>query len=496
MALPVNINDLINGRIIEWERIEFKKGWNPEPIIRTICAFANDINNWGGGYIIVGIEEKDGRPILPPEGLNPNQIDNIQKELVNYCNLFTPLYFPVVEPIVFQGRHIIIIWAFGGDNRPYKAPISLGKSAGQDYFVKRFSNTVKADELHVRQLIEMSTKIPFDDCINRKANIDDLDITLIKSFLKDTNSDLYSITDKFSLKDICKRMEIARGPEEYIKPINVGLLLFNINPEKYFPGARIDVVEYEDEIGNKFTEKIFAGPIHIQLRDVLHYLKNQVIKEKIQKIEGQAESLRVFNYPFQAIEEAVVNAVYHKSYEVREPIEINIRHNCIDIISYPGPIPPVSNESLKNHKAIARYYRNRRIGDFLKELHLTEGRATGLPKIRESLNKNGSPEPYFETDDDRTYFLTRLSIHSLFDKSSNEERKMEIQKTEGKELLLIEYIKRNGKITNKEARKLLGLRDKKAAQRIFIKLTEKGVITREGKGAATHYLMSNDYSEI
>ena len=57
-ALPINIDELLKGQIVEWERLEFKKGWNPEEIIHTICAFANDINNWGGGYLIIGIEEE------------------------------------------------------------------------------------------------------------------------------------------------------------------------------------------------------------------------------------------------------------------------------------------------------------------------------------------------------------------------------------------------------------------------------------------------------
>lgn len=54
---------------------------------------------------------------------------------------------------------------------------------------------------------------------------------------------------------------------------------------------------------------------------------------------------------------------------------------------------------------------NRRIGDFLKELHLAEGRGTGFPKIRRTLEANGSPGPIFETDEERTYFLTTLYIH-------------------------------------------------------------------------------------
>lgn len=54
---------------------------------------------------------------------------------------------------------------------------------------------------------------------------------------------------------------------------------------------------------------------------------------------------------------------------------------------------------------------NRRVGDYLKELHLTEGRATGFPKIYDAMQKNGSPKPHFETDEDRTYFLARLPVH-------------------------------------------------------------------------------------
>jgi len=145
MALPINIDNLLTGQIVEWERLEFKAGWNPEKILHTICAFSNDINNWGGGYIIVGIEEENGRPALPPKGLITEKIDTIQKELLNLCNFLKPTIFPVVEPIVFRGKHILIIWVPGGQNRPYQAPVSLGKKGNQyAYYIRRFSNTVKA----------------------------------------------------------------------------------------------------------------------------------------------------------------------------------------------------------------------------------------------------------------------------------------------------------------------------------------------------------------
>ena len=51
LALPISINELLHGNTVEWERIEFKEGWNPEDILHTMCAFANDFHNLGGGYI-------------------------------------------------------------------------------------------------------------------------------------------------------------------------------------------------------------------------------------------------------------------------------------------------------------------------------------------------------------------------------------------------------------------------------------------------------------
>ncbi len=81
----------------------------------------------------------------------------------------------------------------------------------------------------------------------------------------------------------------------------------------------------------------------------------------------------------------------------------------MEILSYPGPVPPVDAQILKQNKRIvARDYRNRRIGDFLKELHLTEGRGTGFPTIYRAMLENTSPDPIFETDEQCTYFLTTL----------------------------------------------------------------------------------------
>ena len=63
MALPINIDDLIRHRRVESARIEYKKDWNPERVLHSVCAFANDIDNWGGGYVIIRACEGNGSPL-------------------------------------------------------------------------------------------------------------------------------------------------------------------------------------------------------------------------------------------------------------------------------------------------------------------------------------------------------------------------------------------------------------------------------------------------
>ena len=126
--LPININDLLHRRTIESERIEYKQGWNPESILHTLCAFANDFHNLGGGYIIIGVVEQNGQPQLPPSGLQPEQIDGFQKELLNLGHsAIAPPFHPLTATYEIQGKTILVLWAPGGETRPYKAKASLSK---------------------------------------------------------------------------------------------------------------------------------------------------------------------------------------------------------------------------------------------------------------------------------------------------------------------------------------------------------------------------------
>ena len=413
MALPISIGALLRADTIESERIELKENWDPEDILHTMCAFANDRSNWGGGYIIIGVEENEGQAVLPPKGLKHSQIDSLQKRVIELGHKITPTYFPVISPYTVSSRQILVLWCPAGDNRPYSAPVSLSeKRSDRSFYIRTGSETKKANAEQQRNLYELAQRIPFDDRINHSASVDNFNLGLIREYLREVGSDLYTSSEKMTIEDLSSSMLIAKRSGEHILPLNVGLLFFTDLPEKFLPYARIELVIHSSYDTKVFDEMTFSGPIHHQLRDVLSYIKRTVIRERVVKRPNVAEAIRYYNYPFAAIEEVLANAVYHKSYEKREPIEVQLWPDRIEVLSFPGPIPPVTRKSLlelpTHRRIVAREYRNRRVGDFLKELNLTEGRGTGIPTIYEELEKNGSPTPKFETDEDLTYFLVTL----------------------------------------------------------------------------------------
>ena len=79
---------------------------------------------------------------------------------------------------------------------------------------------------------------------------------------------------------------------------------------------------------------------------------------------------------------------------------MHVENDRMEIVSFPSPDRSVTIEGVKNYRVSNRRYRNRRIGDFLKEQHLAKGRNKGFKKIIDALEANGSPKPEFETDEE------------------------------------------------------------------------------------------------
>jgi ATP-dependent DNA helicase RecG len=164
------------------------------------------------------------------------------------------------------------------------------------------------------------------------------------------------------------------------------------------------------------------------------------------------------------------------------------------ILSFPGPLPPIDKEALKQEKVLARDYRNRRIGDMLKELDLTEGRGTGFPLIYKAMQKNESPKPIFETDEKYTHFLTILPVQPDFLKAVEKEKKRKEKKSANSEKILA-LIRENPRVTVKEMKGLTSL-SVATLKRILNDLKNKEIIERQGSDKSGVWIVKEQIDTV
>lgn len=156
MALAININDLLNKQKIESNRIEFKKGWNPGSIYHSICAFANDFDDLGGGYFIIGVDtdDKTGMAIRPVEG------------------------------------------------RPYSVPVNVTAKGTKEYFyIRSGTSSIEARGEVLVELRELANRVPFDERGNSDIQLEDISLVLLRDYLAKVGSKL---TDEVATTPLTK----------------------------------------------------------------------------------------------------------------------------------------------------------------------------------------------------------------------------------------------------------------------------------------------------
>lgn len=414
--LPINLNNLLGARTVESNRIEFKEGWNPDAIYRTICAFANDFDNTGGGYVVIGVAEEQGRAQRPVKGLSTDEISRIQREMIGYDNLIRPIYHPRLFIEEIDDKQIIVLWVPGSAHRPHEVPESI-KAAHKvyRYYLRQYANSVKANPSQQRELIALTNQVPFDDRPNSQASLANISLLWIKEYLRVSRSRLFDFVDTLTTSALLDQMELLSGPPEHRFPRNVALMLFCETPEKFFPYTYIELVDFQRGLdGKTFTEYTFRGPVQHQIWQLMDKLRTLALTEKVIKVEYQSESLRPWSYPVRAVEEAIANCIFHRDYQRHDPVRVFLHPDRLIFQNGGGPDRAIQPEDFAAGNVQPRHYRNRRLGSFLKALQLTEGYATGIRLILNELAANGSAPPIFSMDDERTYFAVEFELHPAF----------------------------------------------------------------------------------
>ena len=510
MALAINIEDLLNKQKIESNRIEFKKGWNPASIYHSVCAFANDFDDLGGGYILVGVDSDDaGMAIRPVEGVPIKKIDGILQDMVGYNNKLSPYYMPRTSVEEVDGRQVLAIWCPAGINRPYSVPENVtAKSGSKEYFyIRSGTSSIIAKGEVLDELRELASRVPFDERGNPDIRVEDISTILLREYLVKVKSKLANDLYTKSLEDTLEQMDLFVGPSENRMLRNVAAMMFCENPCKFFKRTQVEIVFFpEGRLKN--PNSLYEGPVITgsvtQIIDrTLEYLNRMLVMQTVIKPKDDNHSQKFFTYPYQALEESVTNSLYHRDYREWEPVVITVEPQGITIQNVGGPDRSISKADIERGELlISKRYRNRRLGEYLKELDLTEGRSTGIPTIQNELKENGSPRAIVVTDEERTFFRITIPCHEaagniIADIANKDNSQKSSQKSsqkgsqkgsqkDAKSQMIIDMIRRNPNVTTSEMADKIGI-SRRSIAKMTNKLQAEGVILRVGARKDGHW---------
>ena len=365
MRLPINIEELLGGRAVEGDRIEYKTGWNPDAIYRSVCASRRSTRRrfWSSRCRLASVALTRYLTKLPPS----------RRRTTTTSDITVAALYPRGE--------------------------------------------------YERELINLANRTPFDDRGNDQITLKDISPLLLYDYLVKVKSSLASESLTDNMESVLEQMELLEPTPEGYSIKNVAAMMFAERPDCFFKQSQVEIVLFpegrEKNPNNLIEVEPIRGSVPTMIEKTLSYLETNVIKKQILKPKDREESDKFYNYPYQALEETVVNSLYHRDWTIREPVEITIEPDRISILNFSGPNHTIPMEAVREGKSLrSRRYRNRRLGEFLKELDLTEGRATGIPTVQEELEANGSPRATIETDEERTYFLIDIPCHPGFMKET------------------------------------------------------------------------------
>ena len=430
--------------------IEYKQSWHDD-YLKTICAFAN----LQGGNLYIGKDDNgntvgisDYKKLM--EDL-PNKIKNhlgitaevnlVEEDFKYFIEIIVPAYSVAIS---LRGRYY---------TRTGSTTTELTGHALNDFLLRKSGKT-------------------WDDIIEERASLDDIDDTSISDFLKAAiKSGRLPDSDGLDTNELLEKLRLSNNAK--IK--RAAIILFGKDPGKFYPNISVKIGRFsKDDTDLKFQE-IEEGNLLKLLNEVPLQLNRKFLTKSID-FEG-LQRIEKGEYPVAAIREMLLNALVHKNYS-GATIQIRVYDDKISFWNE-GTLPEgLSFEALKRQHPSRP--RNPIIADVCFKGGYIDAWGRGTLKIINSCKEAELPAPEMKEFDGGflvTLFKDVLTKEQLKKLGLNE-----------RQIKAVWYVKENGKITNKEYRDINELSDE--GSRIDLNdLVDKKILIPQGRGRNTHYVL-------
>ncbi|MCY4293942.1 MAG: putative DNA binding domain-containing protein [Acidimicrobiaceae bacterium] len=363
-------------------------------ILRSICAFANDLSGHGKpGVILVGVEDdgscagttiddallkrladmRDHGELLPRPSMD------VQRRTLDGCEVAVVTVQPSNHPPVrYEGR----VW------------VRIGPTV---------RSATASDE---QRLAERRRYLdaPFDLRPAHGASIDDLDIDHIRRrYLPCAVSAEVLAENQRPLEDQLRSLRLMSGDT----PTNGAMLAFGREAQHWLPESWVQFVRFDgdDVTDPPRNSQALTGRIEDILGDLSRLVRLNV-STRLDIASGDREQ-RFPDYPVEALLQLAYNAVMHRSYEgTHSPSRLYWYSERVEIESPGGLFGAVTPETLLKG---ATAYRNQLIAEIMANLGFAQRFGYGIPSAVRALRSNDNPEPEFQVEDSRIRVIVRAA---------------------------------------------------------------------------------------
>ena len=427
-------------------------------IKKEIIAFAN----CDGGKLYIGVKD-DGTVVGldDPDGV-ALQISNMVRDAIK-PDLTMFLHYETIEE---EGKKIVSVNVQRGTDRPYY--ISRKGMRPEGVYVRQGYSSVPATDMAIRHMIKETDGDRFEA-------------------MRSVNQDLTFET----VKKEFKLRNVEFGPQQMrsLKLIgndglynNLALLL----SDQCIHTVKVAVFQGTGQTVFK-DRREFSGSLMQQMNEIYSFIdfRNQTRAtiEKLLRID-------VRDYPEIAVREALLNLLVHRDYSFSASALISMYSDRIEFVSIGGLMPGIELEDVMMGISVCR---NQNLANVFYRLQLIEAYGTGLNKIMKSY-EGMEERPAIEVTQN-AFKITLPNVnakHEASDRFASKESVITesvaetIEKSNGQENKILEYIEDHGEITRSVVEDILEVSGS-TASRLIRKMMKKNLIKQEGKGRASKY---------
>ncbi|MRG76326.1 MAG: transcriptional regulator [ANME-2 cluster archaeon] len=451
----MNLPDLIKTG--ESNTVELKEKFD-EQTIESAVAFANT----KGGIIFIGVSDK-------------NNIKGIKvgKETLNqWANQISqstdPRIIPELEKIKVDEKTVIAVKI---KENPIKPISKKGRCLKRVDSSNRAMSAQEVAQMHLH-----STGMSWDKYPAKDAKLSDIDIEKVKRYIhKAKETGRKKIGDDEEPMQVLEKMSLITEGQ----PTWAAILLFSRLTNKFISQAAIHCGRFKER-NIVIDDRMIVGTVFEQIEEAMDFIRKNINVEFV--MTGRPQREQKWDYPLEALREALVNAICHRDYTIFSNIEVRIYDDKL-IIRSPGFLPyGITLEEL--YKPHSSTLRNKGLAEVLYDTELIERWGSGIEKIQQHCLDAGLPEPIFEE---------YQGFQVVFRKDVYDEEYLRSLNLNERQIKAVMYVKEKGQITNKEYQEVCAT-SKRTASRDLLDLVSSGFFEQIGTtGTGTAYILKGPH---